>query len=323
MSDKFGKFGKFSKPGEFTETKEEIKEDVKVEETPTTFGKVRVDEATEATSEVKEEIEEGGKFMEDKFYTPPVTEAKTEVEEKPSYNTVKKEPEVKPKSSEPKMFETVRETKAAVKENIERANAHQNNNINKLGGIRKMEGRKADIISLRVNVRLGDIAAFLQGEIQTPFDINLKEFSPERELQTVDENDRKNMETIIKKIVAYGEDNSYLNTVPVITVETKYLKAPIDDINLIAIGINQEKPSLQNFSSKYCVPHIVDRAGGQSDVFLDTATVVALTACELLNNCISKDEVANRNSQYAIAISFNRRDGYTVEFGNKNYREVR
>lgn len=319
MSDKFGKFGKFSKPGEYgDEAKEVVTEETKVEETPTTFGKVRVDETT---TEVKEEIKEGGKFMEDKFYTPPVTEAKTEVEEKPSYNTVKKEPEVKPKASEPKMFETVRETKAAVKENIERANAHQNNN--KLGGIRKMEGRKADIIALRVNVRLGDLAAFLQGEITTPFDINLKEFSPERELQTVDENDRKNMESIVKKIVAYGEDSSYLNTVPVITVDTKYLKAPIDDINLIAIGINQEKPSLQNFNNKYCVPHIVDRAGGQSDVFLDTATVVTLTACELLNNCINKDDILNRNSQYAVAISFNKRDGYTVEFVNKNYREVR
>lgn len=315
MSDKFGKFGKFNKPGEFSEdVKEVVTEETKVEETPTTFGKVRVDETA---TEVKEEIKEGGKFMEDKFYTPPVTEAKTEVES----NTVKKEAEVKPKASEPKMFETVRETKAAVKENIERANAHQNNN--KLGGIRKMEGRKADIIALRVNVRLGDLAAFLQGEITTPFDINLKEFSPERELQTVDENDRKNMESIVKKIVAYGEDSSYLNTVPVITVDTKYLKAPIDDINLIAIGINQEKPSLQNFNNKYCVPHIVDRAGGQSDVFLDTATVVTLTACELLNNCINKDDILNRNSQYAVAISFNRRDGYTVEFVNKNYREVR
>ena len=314
MSDKFGKFGKFNKPGEYgDEAKEVITEETKVEETPTTFGKVRVDE----TTEVKEEIKEGGKVMEDKFYTPPVTEAKTEVES----NTVKKEPEAKPKASEPKMFETVRETKAAVKENIERANAHQNNN--KLGGIRKMEGRKADIIALRVNVRLGDLAAFLQGEITTPFDINLKEFSPERELQTVDENDRKNMESIVKKIVAYGEDSSYLNTVPVITVDTKYLKAPIDDINLIAIGINQEKPSLQNFNNKYCVPHIVDRAGGQSDVFLDTATVVTLTACELLNNCINKDDILNRNSQYAVAISFNKRDGYTVEFVNKNYREVR
>ena len=315
MSDKFGKFGKFNKPGEYgDEAKEVVTEETKVEETPTTFGKVRVDETT---TEVKEEIKEGGKFMEDKFYTPPVTEAKTEVE----LNTAKKEPEVKPKSSEPKMFETVRETKAAVKENIERANAHQNNN--KLGGIRRMEGRKADIIALRVNVRLGDLAAFLQGEITTPFDINLKEFSPERELQTVDENDRKNMESIVKKIVAYGEDSSYLNTVPVITVDTKYLKAPIDDINLIAIGINQEKPSLQNFNNKYCVPHIVDRAGGQSDVFLDTATVVTLTACELLNNCINKDDILNRNSQYAVAISFNKRDGYTVEFVNKNYREVR
>ena len=315
MSDKFGKFGKFNKPGEFAdEAKEVVTEETKVEETPTTFGKVRVDETA---TEVKEEIKEGGKFMEDTHYTPPVTEAKTEV----GFNPEKKESEVKSKPSEPKMFETVRETKAAVKENIERANAHQNNN--KLGGIRIMEGRKADIIALRVNVRLGDLAAFLQGEIKTPFDINLKEFSPERELQTVDENDRKNMESIVKKIVAYGEDSSYLNTVPVITVDTKYLKAPIDDINLIAIGINQEKPSLQNFNNKYCVPHIVDRAGGQSDVFLDTATVVTLTACELLNNCINKDDILNRNSQYAVAISFNRRDGYTVEFVNKNYREVR
>lgn len=295
--EKFGKFGKFNKPGEFegetkTEVTEEIKEEVVTEEKPVVFGKPRIDEVTEVVDEV------------------------SKVEDTP----IQTPKEIK-SSGESKMFGTVRETKASTRENIERTNSYTNNNYQ--GGIRTMEGRKADIISLRVNVRLGDISAFLQGEIGTPFDINLKEFSPERELQTVDENDRKNMEVIIKKIVAYGEDNSYLSTVPVITVDSKYLKAPIDDLNLIAIGIIQEKPSLEKFSSKYCVPHIVDRAGGQSDVFLDTATVVTLTACELLNNCINKEDILNRNSQYAIAITFNRRDGYTVEFGNKNYREVR
>lgn len=308
MSDKFGKFGKFNKPGEFEgdkkeEVTEEIKEEVVTEEKPAVFGKPRIDEVTETVEEKKEE-----KIPE--VNVPHVHEEKVE---KPKTSTAA--------SAETKMFGTVRETKASTRENIERTNSYINNNNQ--GGIRAMEGRKADIISLRVNVRLGDIAAFLQKEITTPFDINLKEFSPERELQTVDENDRKNMEVIIKKIVAYGEDNSYLNTVPVITVDSKYLKAPIDDLNLIAIGIIQEKPSLDKFSSKYCVPHIVDRAGGQSDVFLDTATVITLTACELLNNCVNKDDILNRNSQYAIAISFNRRDGYTVEFGNKNYREVR
>ena len=298
--EKFGKFGKFNKPGEFegevkeakAEIAEEVKEEAVAEEKPTVFGKPRIDEVTEVVDEV------------------------SKVEDTP----IQTPKEIK-SSGESKMFGTVRETKASTRENIERTNSYTNNNYQ--GGIRTMEGRKADIISLRVNVRLGDISAFLQGEIGTPFDINLKEFSPERELQTVDENDRKNMEVIIKKIVAYGEDNSYLSTVPVITVDSKYLKAPIDDLNLIAIGIIQEKPSLEKFSSKYCVPHIVDRAGGQSDVFLDTATVVTLTACELLNNCINKDDILNRNSQYAIAITFNRRDGYTVEFGNKNYREVR
>lgn len=302
--EKFGKFGKFNKPGEFEgevkEAKAEIAEEVKgeavAEEKPTVFGKPRIDEVTEVV-----ETKEGEPKVED---TP-----------------IQTPKEIK-SSGEAKMFGTVRETKASTRENIERTNSFTNNNYQ--GGNKTMiEGRKADIISLRVNVRLGDISAFLQGEIGTPFDINLKEFSPERELQTVDENDRKNMEVIIKKIVAYGEDNSYLSTVPVITVDSKYLKAPIDDLNLIAIGIIQEKPSLEKFSSKYCVPHIVDRAGGQSDVFLDTATVVTLTACELLNNCINKDDILNRNSQYAIAITFNRRDGYTVEFGNKNYREVR
>lgn len=299
--EKFGKFGKFNKPGEFegetkTEVTEEVKEEIVTEEKPTVFGKPRIDEVTEVV-----ETKEGEPKVED---TP-----------------IQTPKEIK-SSGEAKMFGTVRETKASTRENIERTNSYTNNNYQ--GGNKTMiEGRKADIISLRVNVRLGDISAFLQGEIGTPFDINLKEFSPERELQTVDENDRKNMEVIIKKIVAYGEDNSYLSTVPVITVDSKYLKAPIDDLNLIAIGIIQEKPSLEKFSSKYCVPHIVDRAGGQSDVFLDTATVVTLTACELLNNCVNKDDILNRNSQYAIAITFNRRDGYTVEFGNKNYREVR
>lgn len=289
MSDKFAKFGKFNKPGV---TVEEPAKEEKIEE-PT-----KVDETSNTLPPKEDKVEE-------------VKETKT------------KECSCKDEgcSNNPHWVEaSVREEKTD--ENIERINTFTNEN-NKVGGKGTMEGRKVDIIALRINVRLGDIAAFLKKEITIPFDINLKEFSPEREMQTVDENDRKNMEAIIKKIVAYGDDNSYLATVPVITVDTKYLKAPIDDINLLAIGIKQEKPSLENFNSKYCVPHIVDRAGGQSDVFLDTATVVTLTACELLNNCISKDEVQSKNSQYAIAITFNRRDGYTVEFGNRNYREVR
>ena len=295
MSDKFAKFGKFNKPGVTVEEpakeekEEKIEEPTKVDETANTLPpkEDKVEEVKETkTDDVKEGFGEGGEYLKDTHWV----EA------------------------------SVREHEDS--ENIERINTFTNEN-NKVGGKGTMEGRKVDIIALRINVRLGDIAAFLKKEITTPFDINLKEFSPEREMQTVDENDRKNMEAIIKKIVAYGDDNSYLATVPVITVDTKYLKAPIDDINLLAIGIKQEKPSLENFNSKYCVPHIVDRAGGQSDVFLDTATVVTLTACELLNNCISKDEVQSKNSQYAIAITFNRRDGYTVEFGNRNYREVR
>lgn len=294
MSDKFAKFGKFNKPGVTVEEpvkeekEEKIEEPTKVDETANTLPpkEDKVEGKETKTDDVKEGFGEGGEYLKDTHWV----EA------------------------------SVREHEDS--ENIERINTFTNEN-NKVGGKGTMEGRKVDIIALRINVRLGDIAAFLKKEITTPFDINLKEFSPEREMQTVDENDRKNMEAIIKKIVAYGDDNSYLATVPVITVDTKYLKAPIDDINLLAIGIKQEKPSLENFNSKYCVPHIVDRAGGQSDVFLDTATVVTLTACELLNNCISKDEVQSKNSQYAIAITFNRRDGYTVEFGNRNYREVR
>ena len=291
MSDKFAKFGKFNKPGVTVEEPAKEEKEEKIEE-PT-----KVDEASN---------------------TLPPKEDKVEVKEVKTKECFCKDEGC---SNNPHWVEaSIREEKTD--ENIERINTFTNEN-NKVGGKGTMEGRKVDIIALRINVRLGDIAAFLKKEITTPFDINLKEFSPEREMQTVDENDRKNMEAIIKKIVAYGDDNSYLATVPVITVDTKYLKAPIDDINLLAIGIKQEKPSLENFNSKYCVPHIVDRAGGQSDVFLDTATVVTLTACELLNNCISKDEVQSKNSQYAIAITFNRRDGYTVEFGNRNYREVR
>ena len=291
MSDKFAKFGKFNKPG--------------------------VSATEEPTKEEKEDIIEPTKVDETSNTLPPKEEKVAEVKETKTEGCSCKDEGC---SNNPHWVEaSVREEKTC--ENIERINTFTNEN--KIGGEGTMEGRKADIIALRVNVRLGDIAAFLKKEITIPFDINLKEFSPEREMQTVDENDRKNMETIIKKIVAYGDDNSYLATVPVITVDTKYLKAPIDDINLLAIGIKQEKPSLENFNSKYCVPHIVDRAGGQSDVFLDTATVVTLTACELLNNCINKEDVLSKNSQYAIAITFNRRDGYTVEFGNRNYREVR
>ena len=184
--EKFGKFGKFNKPGEFegetkVEVTEEVKEEIVTEEKPVVFGKPRIDEVTEVVEKKEEKKEEVSDVNDTPIQTP--KEIKT--------------------SGESKMFATVRETKASTRENIERTNSYTNNNNNYQGGIRTMEGRKADIISLRVNVRLGDISAFLQGEINTPFDINLKEFSPERELQTVDENDRKNMEVIIKKIVAY------------------------------------------------------------------------------------------------------------------------
>ena len=158
--EKFGKFGKFNKPGEFegevkeakAEIAEEVKEEAVAEEKPTVFGKPRIDEVTEVV-----ETKEGEPKVED---TP-----------------IQTPKEIK-SSGESKMFGTVRETKASTRENIERTNSFTNNNNTFQGG-RTMEGRKADIISLRVNVRLGDISAFLQGEIGTPFDINLKEFSPE------------------------------------------------------------------------------------------------------------------------------------------------
>lgn len=184
--------------------------------------------------------------------------------------------------------------------------------------------KQADIVNLVLNVKLADISEFLHSELDIDFNTTLKSFEPGRVMDQVSDNEREAMDEIIQRIVAFGEDGTYLTTVPAITVSSSLLKSQIDDVNLVGIGINQEKPSLAKFHSKYCVPHVVDRTGGESDVFLDTATVVSLTAIGLLGeNVLRKEDIVTRNSKFAVGITYNDRDGYTVTFTNKNYRRVR
>ena len=204
--------------------------------------------------------------------------------------------------------------------NADIASAEANTNFK---GGRKM-AKQADIVNLVLNVKLADISEFLHGELDIDFNTTLKNFEPGRVMDQVADNEREAMDEIIQRIVAFGEDGTYLTTVPAITVSSSLLKSQIDDVNLVGIGINQEKPSLAKFHSKYCVPHVVDRTGGESDVFLDTATVVSLTAIGLLGeNVLRKEDIVTRNSKFAVGITYNDRDGYTVSFTNKNYRRVR
>ena len=195
-------------------------------------------------------------------------------------------------------------------------------NTNFKGG--RTMAKQADIVNLVLNVKLADISEFLHRELDIDFNTTLKNFEPGRVMDQVADNEREAMDEIIQRIVAFGEDGTYLTTVPAITVSSSLLKSQIDDVNLVGIGINQEKPSLAKFHSKYCVPHVVDRTGGESDVFLDTATVVSLTAIGLLGeNVLRKEDILTRNSKFAVGITYNDRDGYTVTFTNKNYRRVR
>lgn len=204
--------------------------------------------------------------------------------------------------------------------NADIASAEANTNFK---GGRKM-AKQADIVNLVLNVKLADISEFLHSELDIDFNTTLKSFEPGRVMDQVSDNEREAMDEIIQRIVAFGEDGTYLTTVPAITVSSSLLKSQIDDVNLVGIGINQEKPSLAKFHSKYCVPHVVDRTGGESDVFLDTATVVSLTAIGLLGeNVLRKEDIVTRNSKFAVGITYNDRDGYTVTFTNKNYRRVR
>ena len=204
--------------------------------------------------------------------------------------------------------------------NADIASAEANTNFK--GG--RTMAKQADIVNLVLNVKLADISEFLHGELDIDFNTTLKNFEPGRVMDQVADNEREAMDEIIQRIVAFGEDGTYLTTVPAITVSSSLLKSQIDDVNLVGIGINQEKPSLAKFHSKYCVPHVVDRTGGESDVFLDTATVVSLTAIGLLGeNVLRKEDILTRNSKFAVGITYNDRDGYTVTFTNKNYRRVR
>lgn len=204
--------------------------------------------------------------------------------------------------------------------NADIASAEANTNFK--GG--RTMAKQADIVNLVLNVKLADISEFLHRELDIDFNTTLKNFEPGRVMDQVADNEREAMDEIIQRIVAFGEDGTYLTTVPAITVSSSLLKSQIDDVNLVGIGINQEKPSLAKFHSKYCVPHVVDRTGGESDVFLDTATVVSLTAIGLLGeNVLRKEDILTRNSKFAVGITYNDRDGYTVTFTNKNYRRVR
>ena len=142
--------------------------------------------------------------------------------------------------------------------NADIASAEANTNFK---GGRKM-AKQADIVNLVLNVKLADISEFLHSELDIDFNTTLKSFEPGRVMDQVSDNEREAMDEIIQRIVAFGEDGTYLTTVPAITVSSSLLKSQIDDVNLVGIGINQEKPSLAKFHSKYCVPHVVDRTGG-------------------------------------------------------------
>lgn len=195
----------------------------------------------------------------------------------------------------------------------------------------KIFGRKGDmkmnkpldIINLQANITGKQIEEFLAGQLDINFTLSLKDFDPAKELDRTPENEQQEVEAMLKKIVAYASDDTFLGVVPVLTVDSEILKSTVNDPNLLLIGRPVEKPSLDKIKSRFLVPHIVERTSKVSEVYCDTATLIIMAACELLNNCISKEAILSRTSPYDVAIVFNGRDGYTVTFQNRYYQETR
>lgn len=182
--------------------------------------------------------------------------------------------------------------------------------------------RSCDIIDIKLNVNKKNMEEFLKGEIKNiPFELALKEFDAGKEMDRLPEADRDAAEGIIKKIVAYGADESYLNVVPAILVPSEYLKEKVADMNIAMLGRDVERTSLAKIKSQYVVPHIVEKTNRVSEVYLDTATLIVHCALDLLGGVLPKDKVLSRANPYNIALAYNGDGGYTISFTNKYFQE--
>lgn len=182
--------------------------------------------------------------------------------------------------------------------------------------------RNCDIIDIKLNVNKKNMEEFLKGEIKNiPFELALKEFDAGKEMDRLPEADRDAAEGIIKKIVAYGADESYLNVVPAILVPSEYLKEKVADMNIAMLGRDVERTSLAKIKSQYVVPHIVEKTNRVSEVYLDTATLIVHCALDLLGGVLPKDKVLSRANPYNIALAYNGDGGYTISFTNKYFQE--
>lgn len=180
---------------------------------------------------------------------------------------------------------------------------------------------KADIISATVNVTVSNLEWFLKqfGGITIPYKLELKEINPDQIVSEAADADKLVVEDMVKKIVAFSADNSYLGVVPCLVVGTSYLREDYADPNITKLGVGLAKETTAPVKSPFVVEYINERTSDESEVHLDTATIIAKTLCLMLgveyNLLLTK--------KYSIIISFNNKDAYTATIRNNEYVSVK
>lgn len=179
---------------------------------------------------------------------------------------------------------------------------------------------KKEIINLSFNVTKDELKEFLEKELSLKCNLELKKFNASSEYERLADNEKEAGEELIKKIIAFGKDESYLEVVPVMVCKTSDLEAPVQDPNLMFIG-DVKTVNVSKLNSRYVVKHIIEKTNGTSEVYLNTPLVVLETALTAIDGLITRDEVISRKPLYDIAISYNG-ECYTIAFTNRYYKEV-
>lgn len=186
-----------------------------------------------------------------------------------------------------------------------------------------MGAPKLDIITLVANVGLSHLAWYMKNfsGITIPYEVELKEIDPVSVVGKARDEEKAEVEEMVKKIVAYAADGTYTSVVPAIIVESGYLNETIADPNIAMLGSGITTPTTKPIKSDLTIEYVSEQTSNVSEVYLKTADLIAKTACLLLN--ISYSDLVGTNPKYGISFAFNGKDAYTVTLNNKVYQNVR
>lgn len=186
-----------------------------------------------------------------------------------------------------------------------------------------MGAPKHDIIRLSLNVGLAHIAWYMKkfSGIAIPYEVELKEIDPNAIVNAAPEQEKVEVEDMVKKIVAFAEDGTFVNIVPALIVNTDYLKDSYNDPNIAMLNAGITKPTTQPIKSDLTIEYIVEQTMNVSEVYMKTGEVIARVACVLSG--IPYSDLVGANRKYGYELAFNGKDAFTVTFNNRVYADVK